>query len=121
MNHEDGRIALAAIELILAYGYGKPEQHVDATLTCNFAEVPATMGEAEWLERRGQPRTPEGDKWLLENMARVEAEKRTGGLPTGSGKASKGEPPVIDLQAEEDPMLLDKDPTCPAPDPSKLN
>jgi hypothetical protein len=119
MNHEDGRISLAAIELILAYGYGRPVQEAVVDMNHNFCVAPETMQLDEWLSRRGQPRTPEGDKWLLENMARVEAEKRTGGLPTGTGEAVS-RPTTIDLEAE-DPLLTAVDPTEPPAPGTKLN
>jgi hypothetical protein len=37
-------------------GYGKPEQKSDGMVAHKFAVVPQVMEEAEWLERRGQPR-----------------------------------------------------------------
>jgi hypothetical protein len=49
---------LAACVAIIERGYGRPEQRSDSAVTHKFAYaiVPETMAEAEWLERRGQPR-----------------------------------------------------------------
>jgi hypothetical protein len=56
MRHKDARIRLMAASIMLERGYGKPEQNSDSTVLHKFAVVPEVMEEAEWLERRGQPR-----------------------------------------------------------------
>jgi hypothetical protein len=56
MRSDDERVAVMGALAILERAYGKPEQKADVTTTHKFAIVPATMNEAEWLERRGQPK-----------------------------------------------------------------
>ena len=112
---------LRAIELLWERGYGRPQVSVDMNLQHNFCIAPDVMPIDAWLERKGQPVGAAGDAWLLEQKAKTAGptERRASEPPpTQAGHASG--PPVIDLQAE-DPMLLDKDPTAPAPAGAKLN
>jgi hypothetical protein len=113
LKSKDERVALLAAQIAFERGYGKPEQHADVTLTCNFAEVPATMELGQWLERRGQPEGAAGDAWLAQQRGLPGPEKRASAAPPTSG------PPTLDLEAEA--LLLDPDPTAPAPDKTKLN
>jgi hypothetical protein len=56
MRSKDERVSLAACVAIIERGYGKPEQRTDSAVVHKFAVVPEVMEEAEWLERRGQPK-----------------------------------------------------------------
>jgi hypothetical protein len=51
----DEKIALAASEILLSRGYGKPEIKADIETTHKFAVVPDVMPRDEWLARHGQP------------------------------------------------------------------
>ena len=69
LKSDDERVALQAAQIAFERGFGKPEQHADVSLTCHFAEVPATMEIGQWLERKGQPEGPAGDEWLRQRGA----------------------------------------------------
>jgi hypothetical protein len=56
LDHKDAKVRLLAANIMLERGYGKPEQKGDSTAVHKFAVVPEVMEQAEWLERRGQPK-----------------------------------------------------------------
>jgi hypothetical protein len=116
----DWNTRLKAVELLWERGYGRPQVSVDVNTTHNFCIAPDVMELGVWLERRGQPIGEPGDAWLAQQR-RVAAptEKRSSDAPGTQAGASSG-PPTIDAVAE-DALLLDKDPTAPAPDKTKLN
>jgi hypothetical protein len=47
---------LAACVAIIERGYRRPEHRTDSAVIHKFAVVREVMEEAEWLERRGQPK-----------------------------------------------------------------
>ncbi len=58
MREPDARTRLATLELLLAYGIGKPVQQIEAkteNLQKFVAEVPAMLNNADWMERYGNP------------------------------------------------------------------
>jgi hypothetical protein len=89
LNHDDPRVVLAASELVLAYGYGRPQQATDINVSHAFCVAPNTMQIDEWLARRGQPEGV-GQDWL-------ERQKRAEGLAVEGH--SGGKAPTIDLEA----------------------
>jgi hypothetical protein len=56
MRSKDERVSMLACIAMIERGYGKPEQRSDSAVVHKFAVVPEVMEEAEWLERRGQPK-----------------------------------------------------------------
>jgi hypothetical protein len=97
---------LRAIELIWAYGFGRPQMSLEVNTEHRFVVAPDQMPVDLWLERRGQPEGS-GDAWL-------QAQKRAEGwlpapaterLTSESPTSSQGHPteaaPVLDLTAEE--------------------
>ena len=92
MDHEDGRIAMAAIELILAYGYGKPEQHVAIESEHRFVVAPAVLPIDEWMATRGQGNA--GSAWLQAQQAREGAGRGGAFQRAGAGPAGRVSPAV---------------------------
>ena len=119
LDDADKKVRLAAAELLLAYGHGKPQVSAEVNVNHQFVVAPQVMEQSEWLARRGQP-VGTGEDWL--------ARQRGTGVPTKNAPSTAPErvaghpagPATIDLTAE-DALLLDKDPTCPPPAGSKLN
>jgi hypothetical protein len=110
----DWNTRLRAIELLFERGYGRAQ--ISAVIESNhrFVVAPDVMDLDQWLERKGQPAGAAGDKWLEAHAT----EKRTGDGPSTQAGHSGG-PPTIDAVAEDN-LLLDVDPTAPAP-AGKLN
>jgi hypothetical protein len=96
---------LRAIELMWAYGYGKPQVSVavDTTHRFAYAVVPAVMSKEAWLAE----------------VTAEQAEKRAGESLKGVAEHSK-EPETIDLEAEPDPRI-NPDPTKPREPGERLN
>jgi hypothetical protein len=99
----DWNTRLKAIELLFAYGHGKP-QVAEVNVCHQFVVAPQTMQIDEWLERRGQPKPNE---WLEKQKAKTET--------VGVARHPKRALPTLDLKAEERP-----EPKPPV-DPSKLS
>jgi hypothetical protein len=99
---------IRAIELLWAYGYGRPVQEAAIDVTHKFAVVPAVQTKEDWLA----------------SVAEEQAAKRGRTAPASEARKGVGDavpqPETIDLTAEPDPRL-DPDPTAPAPAGSKLN
>jgi hypothetical protein len=68
---------LRAIEIIFAYGYGKPQVTIEADVTHKFAVVPAVLSKEEWLKE-------------AEVAQAEQAAKRIGESPTGRAGHSNG-------------------------------
>jgi hypothetical protein len=85
-DNADWSQRLRAIELIWAYGFGRPQVQADVNISHSFCVAPNTMEINEWLERKGQP-VGVGDEWL-------QAQKRAEGLPAPSEEKRTGESPA---------------------------
>jgi hypothetical protein len=91
LDSKDERVVLAAAELILSYGFGKPQVAVELNANHAFVIAPNTMEIDTWLQQKGQP-SP--DSKSLAQQRKAEA------LPAA---ATGDAPQTIDLNAEPEP------------------
>ena len=70
---------IKAVELLWAYGYGRPQVTVEVDTTHRFAVVPAVLSKEEWLK--------EAEVTRAEQAAKRASEARSGemGHPTSCG------------------------------------
>jgi hypothetical protein len=106
LDDKDRRIRLAAAEILLGYGYGKPTVQAEVDVNHRFVVAPQTMELEEWLANKGQP-TANG--WL--EKQRQQARPKVS--PPLELKASEKPPEATCAQSEL--------PLATAVDPNKLN
>jgi len=118
LDDPDKKVRLAAAELLLAYGHGKPQVAVELNATHAFVIAPEVMPLGQWLANKGQP-TPNG--WLEHQKRTQEAGRASEAATSGAGHPAEG--PTIDAVAEPeaDPLLLAEDPTAPPEPGTRLN
>jgi hypothetical protein len=101
-------VRLKAIEMLWERGYGRPQVSVAMNMNHNFAVVPEVMGQAEWLERKGQPvghAAPGKTHQRRPPAHRRGIQRGTDNRPQGGGRAAAGRGPHRTGAAREQAQL----------------
>jgi hypothetical protein len=99
---------IRAVELLWAYGHGKPQQSLEVDVSHKFAVVPAVMSKEEWLATKGAGYEAHAMEQEMERQ--LEAAKRMGEAPTGGARHSNGAEPVLELKAEPEAAVSRESP-----------